>query len=82
MRDATGREVDTILEARDGRIVAIEVKSSSTPRLDDFRWLRDLRDRMDDAGGRFVGGVVLHTGKDRLPFGDRLVALPIGDLWA
>jgi predicted AAA+ superfamily ATPase len=81
MRDATGREVDAILEARDGRVVGIEVKCSNTPKLEDFRWLRDLRDRMDAKHGRFVAGVVLHTGRDRLPFGDRLVALPIGDLW-
>jgi hypothetical protein len=68
------------LEARDGRVVGIEVKSSTTPRADDFRWLADLRDRIDAARGKFVAGVVLHTGTARLPFGDRMVALPIADL--
>jgi uncharacterized protein len=81
-RDADGREVDAVLEARDGRIVGVEIKTSSTPRTDDFRWLSDMRSRVDRAGGKFVAGVVLHTGGDRLPFGDRLVALPIGDLWS
>lgn len=80
LRSSDGREVDIVLEARDGRVVGVEVKSTTTPRADDFRWLADLRDRVDAAGGTFVAGVVLHTGTARLPFGDRLVALPIADL--
>jgi uncharacterized protein len=81
LRDADGREVDAIVEARDGRVLGVEVKSTSTPKLEHFRWLVDLRDRLDRARGSFVLGVVFHTGKTRLSFGDRLVALPIGDLW-
>jgi uncharacterized protein len=81
LRDADGREVDAIVEARDGRVLGIEVKSTSTPKLEHFRWLADLRDRLDRAKGAFVLGVVFHTGKTRLSFGDRLVALPISDLW-
>jgi predicted AAA+ superfamily ATPase len=80
LRSADGREVDVVLEARDGSIVGLEVKSTTTPRSEDFRWLKDLRDRIDRAKGRFVAGVVMHTGTARLPFGDRLVALPIADL--
>jgi predicted AAA+ superfamily ATPase len=80
MRSTDGREVDILLEARDGRVIGIEVKSTTTPRSDDFRWLHDLRDRVDKAQGAFVAGIVLHTGTARLPFGDRLVALPIADL--
>ncbi len=82
LRTSDGREVDVVIEARDGRIAAIEVKASSSPRSDDFRWLVDLRDRVDAAGGLFVLGVVLHTGSARLPFGDRMIALPIADIWA
>ncbi len=80
-RDRDGAEVDVVLESADGRVVAIETKASSTPRPEDFRWLTFLRDRIDRAGGQFVAGVVLHTGERRLPFGDRLVALPAADLW-
>lgn len=80
-RDRGGAEVDVILEAADGRVVAIEIKSTSTPRTEDFRWLAFLRDRLDRAGGEFLVGVVLHTGDRRLPFGDRLVALPAADVW-
>jgi len=80
MRTADGREVDFVLEARDGRVIGIEVKATTTPRASDFRWLADLRERVDQARGTFIAGVVLHTGTARLPFGDRLVALPIADL--
>jgi uncharacterized protein len=80
-RDADGREVDLVVEARDGRVLGVEIKSTSTPKLEHFRWLADLRERVDRTKGSFVVGVVFHTGKTRLSFGDRLVALPIGDLW-
>jgi hypothetical protein len=81
-RDRTGAEVDVVLEAPDGRVVGVEIKATSTPRMDDFRWLKFLRDRIDRAGGEFVVGVVLHTGERRLPFGDRMVALPAADVWS
>jgi hypothetical protein len=29
----------------------------------------------------FVGGVVLYSGHDIVPFGDRLFAVPISTLW-
>ncbi|MBV9141233.1 MAG: ATP-binding protein [Pseudonocardiales bacterium] len=80
-RDSDGAEVDLVLEADDGRVLGIEVKATSTPRSDDFRWLARMRDRLDHAGGHFTGGLVLHTGQRRLPFGDRLLALPASDLW-
>lgn len=80
-RDRGGAEVDVVLESADGRVVAIEIKATSTPRPADFRWLAFLRDRIDRADGEFVAGVVLHTGERRLPFGDRLVALPAADVW-
>ncbi|MGQ0845568.1 MAG: ATP-binding protein [Sporichthyaceae bacterium] len=80
-RDRDGTEVDAVLEADDGRVVAVETKATSTPRPEDFRGLAKLRDAVDRAGGQFVGGVLLHTGPRRLPFGERLVALPAADLW-
>ena len=41
-----------------------------------FGFLRDRR------GSRFAMGVVLHTGRNAVPFGDRLWALPYSALWA
>ncbi|QIM16780.1 ATP-binding protein [Leucobacter insecticola] len=77
-RDDHGREIDIVLEDRRRDIVGIEVKASSSPRSEDFKGLRYMRDKL---GERFVAGIVLHTGERSLPFGDRLWALPISTLW-
>jgi predicted AAA+ superfamily ATPase len=72
-------EVDAVLESADGRIIAIEVKASSTIRTEDLTGLRHLASRV---GPRLVAGYVLYTGQQTLPFGDRLRALPIDTLWS
>ena len=77
-RDRDGREIDFILEARDGRIVAIEVKASASPGDDATRHLRWLRDRLGD---RFVVGIMLYLGEHTLPHGDRILAVPLSALW-
>jgi uncharacterized protein len=77
-RDREQREVDLVLEANDGRVVGIDVKSSTTARAEDFRHLEHLR-RL--AGKNFHHGYVLYTGQSALPFGDRLSAIPISNLW-
>lgn len=79
MRSARGAEVDFVLEAADGRLAGVEVKASATVRGDDFKHLAILRDSEPD---RFVRGVVLYPGGERLPFGDRLEAWPLATLWA
>lgn len=78
LRDRDGREVDFVLETRDGRVVAIEVKASSSPARDSFRHLEWLRDKLGD---RFVAGIVLHLGSHTLSHGDRLLAMPMSALW-
>jgi hypothetical protein len=80
MRTATGAEVDFVLEAADGRLAGIEVKASATVRGEDFKHLTMMRDRIGHK--RFVRGVVLYTGGERLPFGERLEAWPISALWS
>jgi uncharacterized protein len=77
-RDRYGAEVDFVLEAADGRVVAIEVKVSQSAKRDWFRWLERMRDGLGDS---FVVGVVLYGGEHVLPFGDRLMAVPISALW-
>jgi predicted AAA+ superfamily ATPase len=78
-RDRDGREIDAILEHPDGSIVAVEVKSSASIASPDLRALTYLRDRL---GTRFVRGVVIYTGAQSLPLGERLSALPMSALWA
>jgi uncharacterized protein len=77
-RDRDQREVDVVMESGQ-RVVAVEVKATATPRPTDARHLAYVRDRV---GERFVTGVVLHTGQQRLALGDRLVAVPVSELWA
>lgn len=77
-RDKQQREVDVVLGRHDGDVAGIEVKASATPSANDFAGLRYLRDKLGD---RFKSGVVLHTGADTLPFGDRLAAVPVAGLW-
>ena len=77
-RDRAGPEIDIIMENPDGRVIAIEVKATATIRTDAFRWLAKLRDQL---GKRFVQGIVLYTGQQALPFGDRLTAQPLSALW-
>jgi predicted AAA+ superfamily ATPase len=77
-RDRDQREVDLLLEQ--GReVVAVEVKATATPVAAHAKHPAFLRDRI---GGRFRGGVVLHTGTQRVPLGDRLCAVPVASLWS
>ncbi|GAA4514762.1 ATP-binding protein [Nonomuraea ferruginea] len=77
-RDRDKREVDFILERRDGTVIGIEVKASATPKPDDARYLRWLRDNLGD---RFRAGYVLHLGDTNLPSGDRIFFTPLSALW-
>jgi predicted AAA+ superfamily ATPase len=79
LRTRDGFEVDCVLEARDGRVVGVEVKSAATVVEPDFRGLRRLAAL---AGERFVAGAVLYTGRQPLRFGPALYALPMSALWA
>jgi uncharacterized protein len=78
LRTASGREVDILLEARDGAVAGVECKLTASVRERDFSGLSYLRERLGD---RFRAGVVIHTGADALPFGDRLWAVPVSALW-
>jgi predicted AAA+ superfamily ATPase len=71
-------EVDIVLEAPDGRIVGVEVKAAATVKASDFAGLRHLAARVGD---RFCSGLVLYTGAESVPFGDRLWCTPISALW-
>ncbi len=78
-RTASGREIDFILEDRQGRTVAVEVKSSQTVKSEDFNAMRDLADMLKS---RFVCGVLLHDGRRVLPFGKNLWTAPLSSLWS
>jgi len=78
-RDRDQREVDIVLEHRDGSVSAVEVKSAATVHQRDFRGLNHLKDKL---GVKFKAGALLYTGAQTVPFGDRLAAVPLPGLWA
>jgi len=73
-----GEEVDAVLENRSGAIVGIEIKASTHVGPQDFKGLSFLQEKV---GKKFVRGIVLYTGAQYVPFGERLCALPIKALW-
>lgn len=72
-------EVDLVIERRDGAVIGVEIKSSTSVSERDFAGLEFLRDRVGD---RFVAGVVLFTGTTGRRHGDRLAAVPLERLWS
>lgn len=72
-------EVDIVLEDERGKVVGIEVKSGETPGKEDFKHLKQLKELV---GEDFLRGIVLYSGKEKVPFGSGNWAVPISDLWA
>jgi len=77
-RDCDNKEVDIVLELSDGRVIAIEIKAASSFTKSDFYGIKVLRDIL---GKRFHCGIVLYTGTQVQPFGERLYAAPISTIW-
>jgi uncharacterized protein len=79
LRESHGRqEVDLLIEASDGRIVALEIKADAAPPANAARHLGWMRDRLGD---RFAFGAVLHSGPLPYMIDDRIAALPICAIW-
>jgi predicted AAA+ superfamily ATPase len=72
-------DIDLVLEDRAGNVAAVEVKAKASLNAKDWKWLAALRDAR---GGRFKSGVVIYSGEQTIPLGDRLWAVPYQGLWA
>ena len=77
-RTLTHIEVDFVLENRLGQITGIEVKASATVDGKDFKGLRHLA---ETESAIFQHGIVLYTGREVVPFGDKLWAVPLSVWW-
>lgn len=77
-RDASGNEVDWVLEDRRGRLVGIEVKATQSPSSRDLKGMRAFA---DSVGDRFHRGFLLHSGTAMAPLGDNIWAVPVDALW-
>jgi uncharacterized protein len=73
------KEIDFLIERRDGQIVAIEVKANSTIKGTEHRVMKQLKEKLGD---RFSLGLVVYTGSDVLTLGERLYAVPVSFLWS
>jgi predicted AAA+ superfamily ATPase len=67
-----------VLERDDGRIVGLEVKAAASVGAPDIKGLETLREM---AGRRFHRGGVLYAGRETLPFGRGVWALPLSAVW-
>ena len=77
-RDADKFEVDLVIEAALGQLVAVEVKAAATVKQIDLRGLKKLANQ---AQKQFKMGVLLYDGTETMPLGDRLWAAPLSTLW-
>ena len=71
-------EVDFVLEDNKRRILGVEVKASATASASDFNGIRKLSEATKN---RFSAGIVLYDGDKVLPFGDKMFAVPVSNLW-
>ena len=77
-RTLTGQEVDVVLESPAGDGVGFEVKAGRSVDAGDLKGMRVLADQ---AGKRFIRGVVLYGGREIVPFGSNMHALPLQLVW-
>lgn len=78
-RTSDNKEVDFVLEKPNGHLAAIEVKQGDSVSKSDFKGLEELQKiTVDD----FICGIVLYRGRDVVPFGHNLWAIPISNLWS
>ena len=76
-RTSDNKEVDFILE-KGNKLIGIEVKLNSSPNTNDFNGLKLLKEAVKN---RFKLGIVIYTGKELVPFGKDLWAVPVCYLW-
>jgi predicted AAA+ superfamily ATPase len=77
-RTEAGDEVDLVLERDDGQVIAIEVKAGSRISGEDFRSLRQLKERL---GPRLEEAIILYTGEHAYTHDDWITILPLDRLW-
>lgn len=72
------QEVDLVLEDSQGRLVAIEVKKTSSPAPNDFDAMRRMRDAVGD---RFLRGILFHQGREWVYSDPAMQMVPLPALW-
>ena len=78
LRTSDLKEIDFVIEKRDGSLLAIEVKAAQTVHPDDFKHIRFLKKSLPE---KFVRGLVLYSGGKIIEFEKNLFAVPLSALW-
>ena len=63
----------------EGRVAAVEVKLAASVAQHDLKGLASLRDALGD---HFVRGVIVYTGLEVMPMGDRILAVPLAMMFS
>ena len=79
-RISRGQEIDIVAESA-SRMIAIEVKASSTVYREDLKHLRWFMEKMSRTS-RKVTGLLFYLGQEKLSFGGGIFALPVSILWS
>lgn len=72
------REIDFILEKRNGEKILIEVKASESVSSSDFDHIRWFKNQPSND---ILASVVLYCGQQVRDFGDHCIAVPIANFW-
>lgn len=75
-RTSSGMEVDIVVEVN-GRLIPIEVKLSSTPRLVMAAGIKSFQESLGNKVGK---GYIIHLGNIRLPLGPGITAIPFMEM--
>ena len=73
-----GKKTDFVIEKDNGETIAIEVKLDSSLNEKDFKNIESCKNII---GSKFKKGIVLYTGEELVPFGEKLWAVPVNYLW-
>jgi predicted AAA+ superfamily ATPase len=79
MRAMNDCAVDMLLERADGTVVGIKITDAPQVTPQDTKGLLHCKERLGD---RWHRGIVLHTGTDVMPLGNKMWLLPISALWS
>ena len=75
-RDNRKREIDFLIERSDGALLGVEVKAGSVA-TGDFKHLKWFA---ENVAKKPFAGIVIHSGKDVLPFGEGFYSVPFAAL--
>jgi predicted AAA+ superfamily ATPase len=78
-RNRDNKEVDIVIELRDGTLIGVEVKASKSVSQKDFQGMKALRDLARD---RFLCGIILYSGTEVFPYGEDMYLAPLSSIWA